>query len=83
MFDETLVAVVREACGHPVEEPGGAVRLLSSSAPAFDVMDPSVERGGHLPALAPLKSEGSGLMRYINLTPPGGRCSLMGVRNPG
>lgn len=26
--------------GYAVEEPGGAVRLLSSRAPAFDVIDP-------------------------------------------
>ena len=54
--------------------------------------------GAHPPALAPLTCEATGLtlcghrssvgnrvkfMAYINLTSPGGRCSLMAVRNAG
>ena len=98
MFRKARIAVVREARGHPVEEPGGTVRLAKQQCPGVRRDGSAVERGGHPAALAPLKSKRKRLtlcqhrsslgshvkfMRYINLTPLGGRCSLVGVRNPG
>ena len=98
MFRKAGIAMVREARGNPVEEPGGMVRLAKQQCPSVRRDGSAVERGGHPAPLAPLKSEGNGLtvcgnrssvgsivkfMRHINLTSPGDRCLPMGVRNPG
>ena len=98
MFGEAGIAVVRETCGDPVEESGGAVRLPEQQRPGVRRDRSAVERGGHPAPTAPLKPEGNGLtlcrhrssagnrfkfMRHINLTSPGDRCLPVGVRNPG
>ena len=89
MLRQTGIAVVREACGDPVEEPGGAVRLPEQQRPGVRRDRSAVERGGYPAPLAPLKCQGNGLtvcghrssvgnrvkfMAYINLTSPGDRC---------
>ena len=95
---QTRIAPVREAGGHPVEQPDRAVGPPQQQGSPVRGDRAAVERGHHLPALAPLKSERNGstlcrhrssglvtvkLLTHINLTVPGGRCHLIALRNSG
>ena len=95
---QTAVAVVREACGHPVHETERPVDLPEQQSSRVRRDPSTIERGRYPPAPTPLKCEGNGLtlcrhrssgvvtvkfMGHMNLTAPGGRCLLVGVRNPG
>ena len=98
VFRETGIAVVGEAIRHPVQESDRPVDLAKQQHSGVRRDRSAVERGRYPAALAPLKYEGkrltlcryrsSGvvavkLCAHINLTAPGGRCLLIGVRNPG